>query len=387
MEPTAAAPAGAPAANVTTETVSATTVAAEKGDVSAFLDADRSARQGKPAEKITRPKPVDAKASAAPVAGRGGEPAKGPSAADAAADERIRTRIQDAIDTSNAELRRQNQELTDRLAAAGAVKDDKAGAPTGEAPKKGSEDYKRYLAMPDAPKLTDFGGDTTAHAAALSVFINDTRHAERLEADRHRETAFGRAQADIERVTTFHGRINEYKQTDPEFASKLTPEVKGIHGFARLQQLNEQRVARGEAPLAATVDHAIGEEIYDSAAPAQVAVYLSEHPQELAALRTCKTPQQLTRAFTRLEDKVRGTGATAAAAASPDKPPTTAELRARADAVVDRSVSSAAPPAPSLGKAGTGVDPLKKAVDAGDIGAFLELDRQSRQEKRFGARS
>lgn len=383
---TNAAPAGAAANETVTEAVSATVAAADSGDVSTFLEADRSARTGKPFEKVQRPKAVDAKAAGPGVAGKGGDVAKGPSAADRDADARLQTRIREAIDTSTAELRRQNQELLDRLnakpAAGAGDRTDTGGAPAGDAtPPKASEEYKRYLAMPDAPKLEDFGGNTTEHAAALSVFINDTRHAERQQADRDSTTSFERAKANIERVKTFHGRINEYKQTNPDFATKLTPEVKAIHGFARLQQTNAERQARGEAPLSATVDHAIGEAIYDSPAPAQIAVYLSEHPEELAALRQCATPPALIKAFTRLEDKVTGT-ATAAAAASTDKPPTPAELRASADAVVDRSVSKAQPPAPTLGKVGTGVDPLKKAIETGDVGMFLELDRQAMAEKR-----
>jgi hypothetical protein len=387
MEPTTATPTGATATpDVPTEIVAATTVAAEKGDVSTFLDADRAARTGKPFEKVQRPKAEPAKAGPV-VTGKGGEPAKGPSAADRDADARMTARIREAVDTSTADLRRQNQELLDRLnrtpAPGAGTKDD---APAGAASKA---EVQRYLAMPDAPKLDDFAGNATEHAAALSVFINDKRHAERVDADRQHATGIERAKQDIERVRTFHGRITAYKETDPEFAAKLTPEVKAIHGFARLQQINAERSARGEATLPASVDHAIGEEIYDCDAPAQVAVFLSQHPEELATLRACTTPQQLTRAFTRLETKVTGsTGAAAPAAASTlDKSPTPAELRARAEAVVDRSVSHAPPPAPSLGKAGTGVDPLKKAIDTGDIGAFLELDRQSRAEKRgFGAR-
>src|SRR5438309_4918978 len=84
MEPTTATPAGAAAiADASTETVSATVVAAEQGDVSTFLDADRAARQGKPVEKVTRAKAAPAKAAPGPVVvGKGGEPAKGPSAAD-----------------------------------------------------------------------------------------------------------------------------------------------------------------------------------------------------------------------------------------------------------------------------------------------------------------
>lgn len=378
METNIAAPAGA-AADPNTEVVSATVAAAEQGDVSTFLDADRSARQGKPVEKVTRPK-VDAKASG-PVAGKGGAPAKGPTTADREADERLQARVRDAVELSTAELRRQNKELLDRLngkPAAGAG-DDKKGTPSGEPP-KASEEIKRFLAMPNAPKREEFDTDTE-HAAALSSFITETRQSERAEADRTVASALERETKSIERVKTFHGRITEFKQANPDFATKLTPEVKALHGFARLQQTNAEREARGERPLMATVDHAIAEELYDSAAPAQVAVYLSEHPEELRALRACQNPPALLKAFARLEDKVTGSAAKPAAA-STDKQPTAADLRASAEAVVDRSVSRAQPPAPTVGKAGTGVDPLRKAIETNDIGMFLDLDRQARAEKR-----
>lgn len=390
MDTNNAAPAGAAASTENaTEAVSATVAAASKGDVSTFMDADRAARMGKPFEKVTRPVTADPTKAPGPVVGKGGEAAKGPSAADRDADARLQTRIREAVDTSTTELRRLNKELLDRLngtSAPGAgAKDDKPAASPGDASKA---EVQRYLAMPEAPKLEDFGGNATEHAAALSIFINKTQHAERLDADRTVATEFERSKQSIERVKTFHGRINEYKQTDPAFASKLTPEVKAIHGFARLDQLNSERQARGEQPLPATVDHAVGELIYDSDAPAQVAVYLSEHPNELASLRACRDPQSLAKVFGRLEAKVLGTTpAAAAAAVDTTKPPTAADLRARADAAVDRSVSSASPPAPSLGKAGTGVDSIKKAIDTGDIGRFLELDRQDMAEKRgFGGR-
>lgn len=374
MDTPNAAPTGAPAVTSgTTETVTATRVAAEAGDVSTFLEADRAARGGKPVEKITRAKTPDAAVSGRPaVQGKGGAPAKGPTPADADADARLTARIREAVDTSTADLRRQNEDLRKRLEPAAGKKEE--AAPAGAA-----AEHKRYLAMPDAPKLADF--DTTAeHTAALAVFINDKRHEERLEAGRQEATTLEKAKADIDRVKTFHGRIQEYKAVDPEFASKLTPEVKALHGFARLQQINAERAEAGQAELPATVDHAIAEEVYDSAVPAQMALHLSQNPADLATLRACKTPAALLKAFARLEDKVAGSAG--ADAASTSKQPTAAELRASAAAAVDRHVSKQDPPAPSLGKAGSGVNPLKRALDTGDVGAFLELDRQERAERR-----
>lgn len=372
------APAGAAAGTETagTETVTATIAAADAGDVSSFLDADRAARQGKPLAPVERPKIVakDGK----PVTGRNGEPAKGPKPADAAADERLTARVREAVDTATADARREIAELKARIPAA------KVEAPkveTKTAAAAAVEDFKRIAALPDAPKAEDFE-TTTEHAAALSSFVNETRSAERAAATRDTEAQVGRERASIERVKTFHGRINDYKATDAgkEFAAKLTPEVRALHGYARLQSDNMARTTRGESPLPATVDHAIAEELYDSEAPGQMAVYLSEHPDDLAALRACPNPPAVIKLFTRLESKALGT--TAPASAGTEEPQTDAAVRASADAAIDRSVTKAKPPAPKVGKAGSSVDPLAKALEDGDVGMFLELDRQARAEKR-----
>jgi hypothetical protein len=394
-ETVAGAPAGAG-----TETVSATRAAADSGDVSAFLEADRSQRGGKLPERVERPK-QDPSATAAkvgtpgrpnamPTAGKDGKPATGPTAADRDADERLTTRIRDAVDTSTKAANDRIADLERRLADATKAPAKAGGeaVPAGDPP-KGTPEYKRYLAMPDAPKVEEF--DSIAeHSAAVAVFIHQTMNAERTEAARNGARAFDEATQSIERVKTFHGRIQEYKQQDPEFATKLSPDVKALHGWGKLQETNRQRAERGEAPIAATVDHAIAEQMYDSDAPAQVGVFLSEHPEELAALRQCRSPQQLIKAFGRVEDKARAAYTAAAAPgagagtppASTPKQSTPTEVRERAEAVVERSVSRANPPAPTLGKAGSVVDPIKHALDSGDVGMFLELDRQAMAEKR-----
>lgn len=380
MTPENGAPAGAAAGTETvgTETVTATIAAADAGDVSTFLEADRAARSGKPLEKIERPKVVarDGK----PVTGRDGQPAKGPKPADAAADERITARVREAVEIATADQIKKTAALQDELTKLkGAAPAPKVETKTPAA--AAVEDFKRIAALPAAPKAEDFE-TTTEHTAALSAFVTETRAAERAAAERDTEAQVGREKASIERVKTFHGRINEYKATEEgkDFAAKLTPEVKALHGFARLQADNMAREARGESPLTATVDHAIAEELYDSEAPAQMAVYLSTHPDDLAALRACPNPPALIKLFTRLEAKALGTTASASAAA--EEHTTDADVRERADSAIDRSVSKAKPPAPKVGRAGSGADPLAKALENGDVGMFLELDRQARGEKR-----
>lgn len=396
MDTTTTAPAGAAAESTgaagggETVKVSAQVDAASKGDVSGFLEADRAARAGKPLEKVERPKIVARNGAAAP-AGKGGEPAKGPRPADVAADERLTSRIREAVDTSTAELRRINADLVARLEGKGgqAAGKEKTNPGAGTVPpeRNAVAEVKRFLAMPDAPKIEDFDS-ITDHNAAVSLFITGKQAEERAAADSESRSAFGRAEREIERVKTFHGRINAYKEKNPEFAKELTPEVGGLHGFGRLQQVNAERAQRGEAPIAATVDHAIGEEIYDSEAPAEIAVWLSKHPEDLAALRACRNPPALLRAFAKLEARVTGIpAAPAPATAGANSKQPAADFRSRAEAAVDRSVSSAPPPAPTLGKAGTQGDPYRKAVESGDVGMFLELDRQQMADRKgIGAR-
>ena len=372
-----------------TETVSATRAAADAGNIGAFLEADRASRTGKPSAAVTRPKaaPAAGEKAAAAVPGKGGKPATGPSAADRDADARLTTRIREAVETSTSQLKADNEALKRRLDEATRAPRTETAPTTPEA-SKGTPEYKRYLAMPDAPKVEDYES-IIDHNAAMAIFIADTRHNERVAAERSGQAHFERAKQDIARVETFHGRINEHKKTDPEFAAKLSPEVKAMHGFGRLQQANAERQARGEPLIPASVDHAIAEELYDSEIPAQMAVHLSEHPEDLAALRKSPNPNALLKAFGRLEDRVRAGGKTAEetgtggdGAGTNHQPSTAAALREQAAAVVERSVSSAAPPAPALGKPGTSVDPMRKAIETGDIGMFLELDRQAAAERR-----
>lgn len=389
-------------AGAATETVSATRAAADAGDLSTFLEADRQSKAGKPPAPVTRPKTDPAKEpkrgepgrpnAPAPVAGKDGTPAAGPSAADAAADERLRTRIQDAVTTATAESTRRIAELEARLAEnTRQPAPAKAEVPAGE-PAKNTPEYKRYLAMPDAPKAEDFES-VLEHSAAVALFINRKVGEENAEATRNGANAYEKTKQAVERVKSFHGRINTFKEANAALlvdngqgvkVLPLSPEVKALHGYARLQEMNAERQKAGQPPLPATVDHAIAEEVYDSDIPGEVGMYLSQHPEELGALRQCKTPAALIKAFGRVEDKARAqfTATAGSAEATTEKPPTAAELKERAAAAVDRSVSAAKPPAPSVGKAGAAVDPLKKAVDTGDVGMFLELDRQAMAERR-----
>ncbi len=390
VNPAGDASTGTPASEV----VSATRDAADRGDVSTFLEADQQARREGRVAKVERPKVVagtDKGASGRPKQASAAQPAaSGPTAKDREADDRLRTRIQEAVEVSTAELRRQNQELTDRLSrAAGGAPKDEPKEPAASGPTK--LEIKKYREMPDAPKLDDkdprtgeFLYETSQdHAVAMSLFIQGKQGEERATAARNGDQLIERTKREAARVTGFSSKIEEYKTAvDPEFGKKLTPEVAGIHGFAMLQHVNKDRQAKGLAPIPATVDHAIGELIYDSDYPAHVAVHLSTHPEDLALLRKAQDPQSLAKAFARVEDRAAGTAAKPAAQAAEQPKQTAADTRARAAQVVDRSISSATVPETNLGKPGSGVDAYDAAVAKGDVGMFLELDRQRMAERR-----
>jgi hypothetical protein len=378
-EATTTGAAAGPAA-VETETVSATRAAADAGDVSKFLDADREARAGKAPARVERPKAsveekrgAPGRPNAASVAGKSGEPAKGPTAADRDADERLTARIREAVDTATAGSKAEIDALRRQLAEKAP-----AGEPT-NTPAKTEPAYKRYLAMPDAPKVEEFES-VLEFNAAVSHFIAGKMHAEELEAGRAGAAGVERTRQELKRVETFQGRIKAYKDADPTFSpAVLSPDVRQLHGFSKLAEINEKREAAGQPALPATVDHAIAENMYDSEYPGQIARYLSDHPEELATLRACANPRALDRAFVRLEGKV---SASPAADKQPAATTTTQTTAADAEAVVDRSVTKHSPPAPTFGKAGSAADPFKQAVEKGDVGMFLQLDREQMAAKR-----
>lgn len=394
---------GAGTTGETTETVSATRAAADAGDVTSFLDADRDARSGKPRERVTRAKSDPTKPAASvpgrpnakpeaaaakpPVAGKDGQPAAGPTDKDRDADARLTARIREAVDTSTADLRRQNEDLRrqvetlTRTPASGPAKP--AEAPKKETP---ADAYKRYAAMPDAPKIEDF--DTLAEFnGAMSLFISDVRATEQSTATREASTKAERTRSDLERATAFSGRIETFRKEQPDFGTKLSADVRGLHGWAKLQEINAQREASGQPPIPATVDHAIAECLYDADDPGRVALYLSTNPNELQTLRQAKSPDQLMKAFARLEDKVAATKPSSTGSGAPTEvPPTTTTTVTKpaeqAAAVIDRSVSSNAPPPQTFGRPGANTsDPIAKALESGDVGMFLELDRQARAQK------
>jgi hypothetical protein len=422
-------------AGAETEVVTAEHAAAEAGDFSMFQQSAQERRQGKPRENVARPKAAkvegdagrqakagtDAGAAgrpAAAVAGKGGAAATGPTDKDREADERLTTRVREAVDTATAESTRRIRELEEQLAAQRRpTSTEKAGASGGTGSTTPTErkgpltkaEIAAFQAMPGAPKLEDKGADgaylydtPAEHAVALSEFIRETREAERTTASRRSADVVERVKREAARVSTFSDRIEAFKRENADLlvdngkggkAVPLSPEVAGLHGYAQLHTINQQREARGLPPLPASVDHAIAEELYDSEIPMHVARHLSEHPEELATLRGATSTAQLTRMFGGLEQRVRAgmpaagsaggaaAAGAAAAAGNPSKQPTAAELRREAEAAVDRSVSSTKPLNGTLGRAGASdSDPEEAAIAKNDFAGFQEIQRARRLE-------
>lgn len=119
------------------------------------------------------------------------------------------------------EAKAESKRLADELAAA---KKPAVAAPAGGTPPAAADDpnrpitqaeWKRYKAMPGAPKADDFE-DHDDFVAAMSLFVTDTRwaeHQETLEADNFEKS----------RRETWKGRMDTFKGKHPERFQKIDP--------------------------------------------------------------------------------------------------------------------------------------------------------------------
>ena len=361
MEPSAietpAAPAAAPVS--APATVSASVDAVTKGDFSAFHDSEASTRRGAPKPSVE----VKAETPAAPVAE---SPATTPTTEARALSKRqqdTNERIRQAVERATENLRRENEQL----------RRGSAPAEPAQAPAQREPEWKRYAAMPDAPKLAEFDS-VEDHAAAMALFVADVRHEERTAADQARSFSEQLTVAQQARVEAFGAQLEAAKVADPAFVDALTPEVRVLKPFSALQP--------GEAGGPHNV---VAEQIFDSPIAPQVLRHLSTHPDILTRLTTMPPSilalpraaqakahiQWIVREFGKLEGQLEAV----ADAATP----------APAAAPVASPISAAPPPLPTITRAGHSADPKAAALAKGDFAAFAAMERADRAAKRRGA--
>lgn len=348
------APTPAPSAPVATEpkvlpVTSAAEAAIASGDTRAFRDAKRAERAGQP---LPVPAAVeaaqDAEGDAAPAID--GQPQKENRKTRAEREqERINETIRTAVAAAEAKLR---AELAPPREAAQPAAD---APPADQIPT-----WKQFASLPDAPKLGQFDS-VEEHTAAMATFVAEKMLQARDAASAHQQQTAAQASAAQAEVDTFLGRLDEAKKADPEFATKLSADVKALKPFGALTP--------GEVGGPSNV---VAAELMKSPEAARLLLHLST-PGELAKLTT--VPQQIAampegRAkiaahIAHIRAEIHRLEGRLAAAAAPSSP--TAHITAAPD------------PAETLGSRPTLVgDAEAQAIKRGDTRAYRELKRQQR---------
>lgn len=341
----------APAQPTTPAPISAATDAANKNDFPAFEKAHLASRRGEPLPAVTP-------AAAAPE-----EPVE-----TAAVAERTTSKRQQQINDYERRIAEQGERIA-RLEGQLTPKPAAAAPPVGSpAPVADEPAWKRYAAMPDAPKLAQF--DTVEdHAAAMALFIADKRHDDR-QAEATSRTAREQADAAItERVTSFDTRVDELAKTDPAITEKIV---------AVAQQLGAAGKDGGPARY-------LSDLTLDSPVGPRILAHLHAHPDVLtdllqgpAALRALPADGRRYRAhlkflhaeFAKLETSLD----VSSTAAPPEEP-----------AAAPPPIAAVPPPPPTLTRAGSTTDPKAAAFARGDFQTWEKLDTQEKVARRKSA--
>jgi hypothetical protein len=238
-------------------------------------------------------------------------------------------------------------QLRDELARTERPSDGKPDSSPGQPPTQA--EWKRFLAMPDAPKVEDFEGENgfVEWTAAVGLFIADKRYQEHQ--DRARGDSEFRSQVDA--VTRLQeeatARVSQYAKDHPDFNTKVHPELIELD-TATVRRLKGQKVGP---------QHVLAEEILKSPSTAQLLEHFSTEAgqQEWARLMTL-APGDLMRAFGRIEGRMeQGTSQAPPAASAP----------------APKDLSSAPPPGKPMGERPTEpIDPSEAALKRRDYRAF-----------------
>lgn len=350
--PTPAATGQPAAAPVTVEptTVSAAEAALSRGDVSAYHTARNAERTGKPlADVATEPakEPTKEPATAVPVA------AKGPKPKDVEADDRLRSRVAEAVTPLQTEIA---QLRADLARARGGNEPPKAPAQD-TAPAKA-----RFPSIAEwSEKHPDKSFDDYLEAR------DDFRDDHRASAQREQTAQSARIADLTKRSETFAGKLRAAAAADPDLKSKLPPDVLNARPLSALSP---------EEFKTATFANLVAEAGFRADNPAELFAYLHAHQDETARIAGMR-PDDALLALARIDGRI---GAAAPPAAGPEQKPSPAAATAAAPS----PISAAPPPAPILSRPGSVVDPKEAALARGDVTAYHRIRNQERIERARG---
>lgn len=364
-------PAAAPA-----PTISATRDAANRGDFSTFAEARHAAKSGKPLA------PVSVDRAAAPPSGADATPldtTRAVSEKDRKADERMRRAVEDGTRELNAEIARLKAQLAERTA-------DRSAAPV-TPPQSASEPaYKRFRAMPDAPKLQDFDS-IEDHAAAMSHFVAEKLLAEQRDTsartDQQKQERAQYYEREQRRIASASKQIEDHRAAHPDFLKDVPEDVRAT--LKSLQPFGSLPTDANGNPQGGGAANAVGELLFDSAVVPAMYEHWVAHPEDLAKL--LNPPAGLDRVpadrrlhawigFIRTEFyRQEGWVARNAAGAITRSP-------AESSAISPSPISAAPPPPSTLSRPNTVTDPKAAAVKRGDFETFTRIRQEERNARR-----
>lgn len=332
----------APAPTPEPTTISAAVDAASRDDFSAFDAAESAKARG---ETVAR---VEVKPDA-PVTPA--EPERTLSKRQEAANDRTRA----AVEQATADLRAENARLK-ALTEAAPRREEPAAPPAQKTP-----EWKRYMAMPEAPKLAEFDS-VEEHAIAAALFITDIRDQERQADARGRETDAQRAKFLDDSGQQYADRLIKAKEADPDIVSKIDPQI--------LHALPASALPAGQAPKLANL---IADTGLFSEDPAGLYAYLSANPDELRRIGALPTAQHAQRALAQLDGRLSAgrVPTTPAAVSSP-----------AASAARPSTITAAPPPVQTPAKTGVTTNPMASALANDDFAAFNRIDQADRTARR-----
>lgn len=340
-------------------TVSATVSAAEKGDFSAFQDAEAARRRGTPKAPVevppSSPTPAaEASPHAQPEPQKAGEqpPATPLSKRQQDANERTRR----AVEAATADLRRQLDEAQRALSQHRQPTQSQAQQPPSE------PEWKRYAQMPDAPKVEDFER-IEDHTAAMSHFVATKMLTEQRQSAQQAEHEAQRQRFLTERGQKYHERLTAAADADPDFLDKIPPAVASARPLSGCVRDPHGRLIDPGTGQPASFANVAAEAAFRSENPDALLKHLHAHQADTVAIARLPQHEWLP-ALIHLDGRLSGAPSSPAAPAAPAQAPS---------APPPSPISAAPPPPPQLQRAGSAPDPKQAALERGDFAAMQTL--------------